>query len=1727
MYVGKRGLIRGEGLVTRISPDREPQRDDFRNFYEEPDIRVNSALIKSLESRWPHSVESDDSEDDDALPPEEYWALPDDGWTLVEKPHVKSRGVRFKTNISNDTRNNEILEERNYYDALEDFVDDSVPLNYPRKEIRNTNARVEASYERREVTVDVPPPMYVQPDRLTLNPEDDVTPIVSDNPDRLIGLPTIDTDGVNVAQDNKEQTLYDSESDSVTIMEQGVESWPVPSVVGQCIIKEEVNTEESPAEQVLITETTKPMVSTQLVKLSQECWTKGFLKLAEEAKLVVTNSVTFGGIEEDVQRSPEMTMPAVQTDLRNLPCKRITGAFLRLAEEALLVDVGLTTFDCMEEIGPQRGGFGEAISKDISWRRKDIVDHSVDFVLKEAMRMPTSVVDEDRSLQGSIEECTDEVRCAYARESQMNSHGPVWREAELVFVATESEVFTPVFTGESVVKTAPLVVAEAVTTRVSALPTVGSDFQTGLSTAVGREDRCILGLGSTLDKVDHVAGQLSARTVPVEDLLYFSAVCYVLPHVMRSLTVRTSTFFLSDDRGELPLPFWGREDRPVKISSVYVQEIDMRAQMTTKIHGVGPNGDRWDGIDVSGEWYMGRGWVKARPGEEARVWPGNTCPENSGLESGPAVRTGPLGSVVDWWNEHPDRVNWLIISIKGAFIPDGPLGQSPALWQYTWVCYYLFSFLTAIVEMSSPSFLRSISEEDYDRLYDLPTGIHDVMGLQELRPSSAVCKVMSVPDSNCVRVITPDEHVPTGFHEILIEDMGLKEWPKVSLSEIGCLRLDWPQEFFTFVGRYQLELEQMRKECRDRFEGISSGACPTCEKFIQVNLGRHVAMFHLDLAQLWRCPVGWCPVWKGTSQDCIDHMRRAHNSPMTMKAGNLSRWFPPWTVTREQWHNMSRPSVSGIAIDTFLFSRIGIPLLHRYRVFDRFGSHPAFRTPYMKNIFLFLKESDSEAIRRSHRRRARELAAGMSQPASVTRKVMSMTVRSGPAPQGTVVSNRMDKPDDTLLVRPAAGASGSSGIARYGRSREEETVQALMDLSLPRFTRLEDGRLPKTKLWPITEQPPSSPASVRDDLVTRTPSPCYQLDDLTSVSSAGGTTKTDYRLSLLTDSSLSVTPVGSIVSFSDDDLPLDSDGELTREDTRRVQTRDVKDNAPPGPNVVPEFIPLSAQTPVEEPLCTPMAPDRPVGVLINEVPPADDGMFDPMLGEWPADTLSSPEEGTQKMTVGGKPFRPKPVAHPFSLVRKPPPKVTPSGTKPYGLRTRDKQVPKLKGRPIDGWEYEPLLDERPAHSGAEDKSIGNKLVEDTESSARPADDKLKTARSDKQPVKDTESTGNSADRQVPSITEDGQTQEEALGQSRRLMGDDFRTRMIGGGPDTGLGTISGPQGGEAFSVSTPLLHQPPRPSEVPDWSDGEAMPLIIIEKSSLPPTPTKTMSELLIHPEDVLRMSPTMNSSGDPGGLSAPLSPNRVRKGHSQDMPAEGSLFAVSPDTPGYSMRPAGAGVQSAVVSEPPPPNYVGFNNPFFGTPIAFAQCQNTAGMDTTTTLPVYNIPRDCSVGVDQSSKPTIYASGVTPDSIPWSTAEDIIRDIAREGPFNPDTTPMDTEDSPLITASMPGCPFWMTSYTGPAMADADTSYGLQLHHPRFLEFIGAPESARLLNQSPSFWGGPVRSGQCDGSRNESATRRWIYDDKSSDTGTIRNVVTQNVGRNAEHRRESCSVSGR
>ena len=46
-----------------------------------------------------------------------------------------------------------------------------------------------------------------------------------------------------------------------------------------------------------------------------------------------------------------------------------------------------------------------------------------------------------------------------------------------------------------------------------------------------------------------------------------------------------------------------------------------------------------------------------------------------------------------------------------------------------------------------------------------------------------------------------------------------------------------------------------------------------------------------------------------------------------------------------------------------------------------------------------------------------------------------------------------------------------------------------------------------------------------------------------------------------------------------------------------------------------------------------------------------------------------------------------------------------------------------------------------------------------------------------------------------------------------------------------------------------------------------------------------------------------------------------------------------------------------------------------------------------------------------------------------------------------------------------------MTSYNDrDNRDDLDPAYGIHLHDPRMMEYMGAPESARLLGRSPEYW---------------------------------------------------------
>ena len=166
----------------------------------------------------------------------------------------------------------------------------------------------------------------------------------------------------------------------------------------------------------------------------------------------------------------------------------------------------------------------------------------------------------------------------------------------------------------------------------------------------------------------------------------------------------------------------------------------------------------------------------------------------------------------------------------------------------------------------------------------------------------------------------------------------------------------------------------LRREYKRRFRDMQAGVCAYCGRHIMHDMARHVSIYHLDLEQLWQCPVSWCSHWKETPQDCIDHIRLQHHVGLSVKTTNLGKWFPPWTVTQTAWNAALKPNVSGISNDMVLFSEHGAQLVHHYRVYSDCVSHGSLRGTFMAKLMDFTNRACAEV--RSVTKRGRDPSTG-------------------------------------------------------------------------------------------------------------------------------------------------------------------------------------------------------------------------------------------------------------------------------------------------------------------------------------------------------------------------------------------------------------------------------------------------------------------------------------------------------------------------------------------------------------------------------------------------------------------------------------------------------------------------------------------------------------------------------------------------------------------------------
>ena len=175
-------------------------------------------------------------------------------------------------------------------------------------------------------------------------------------------------------------------------------------------------------------------------------------------------------------------------------------------------------------------------------------------------------------------------------------------------------------------------------------------------------------------------------------------------------------------------------------------------------------------------------------------------------------------------------------------------------------------------------------------------------------------------------------------------------------------------------------------------------------------------------------------------------------------------------------------------------------------------------------------------------------------------------------------------------------------------------------------------------------------------------------------------------------------------------------------------------------------------------------------------------------------------------------------------------------------------------------------------------------------------------------------------------------------------------------------------------------------------------------------------------------------------------------EGHSQDVPDEGSLFNVSLLSPGLVVRPtrvSGAAPSEGVLL---PTMLEDFDDSVLGDPITYAQFEQFPGSESPVSLTVYAWPPSSAFLMDSAvirtvlapGKSELLAAGISEDDPPYSGGAG---QVVRDRTAGLSIPILGVQRTPVYRWKPGICPTAALS-----------------------SLVGAPESARLLDCSPSFW---------------------------------------------------------
>ena len=147
----------------------------------------------------------------------------------------------------------------------------------------------------------------------------------------------------------------------------------------------------------------------------------------------------------------------------------------------------------------------------------------------------------------------------------------------------------------------------------------------------------------------------------------------------------------------------------------------------------------------------------------------------------------------------------------------------------------------------------------------------DVFGLRAFDSDKPVSRMLPGSTPCELRLMLPDAKLGIdGFHDVIIENLSASPtWRSshASPADISSLRQRWPKAVFSTLHRRASDVERLHRDAPKiadkEFRYSGPVFCGVCDTRVHTALDAHMTACHLELGQLWRCPVEWCAVWKG------------------------------------------------------------------------------------------------------------------------------------------------------------------------------------------------------------------------------------------------------------------------------------------------------------------------------------------------------------------------------------------------------------------------------------------------------------------------------------------------------------------------------------------------------------------------------------------------------------------------------------------------------------------------------------------------------------------------------------------------------------------------------------------------------------------------------------------------------------------------------------------------